>query len=122
MNSGRGRIEGITPPETLPPVSDPVPPLPAPSPLRHPAFLRFWLARTLSTGAFQITAVVVGWQIFTLTGSTLQLGLIGLMQFIPMLLLTIPAGHVADEYDRRTVFRVCQGVEAVAAAVLALGS
>ena len=90
--------------------------------LRQPAFLRFWLARTLSTAAFQIVAVVVGWQIFTLTGSTLQLGLIGLMQFIPMLVLTIPAGHVADQYDRRTIVRVCQAVQALAAAALALGS
>ncbi len=101
---------------------DTAPPPHIPPLLRQPAFLRFWLARTLSTGAFQITAVVVGWQIFTLTGSTLQLGLIGLMQFIPMVLLTITAGHVADRYDRRTVVRVCQAVEALAAAALALGS
>ncbi len=102
---------------------DPVAPSPAPPPLlRQPAFLRFWLARTLSTAAFQITAVVVGWQIFALTGSTLELGLIGLMQFLPMLLLTIPAGHVADRYDRRTIVRLCQAVEALAAAALALGS
>jgi MFS family permease len=94
-----------------------IPPL-----LRQPAFLRFWLARTLSTAAFQITAVVVGWQIFSLTGSTLELGLIGLMQFLPMVVLTIPAGHVADVYDRRIIVRICQAVEAIAAAALALGS
>ena len=100
----------------------PVTPAAIPPPLRQPAFLRFWLARTLSTAGFQIIAVVVGWQIFALTGSTLELGLIGLMQFLPMLVLTIPAGHVADRYDRRTVVRVCQAVEALAAAALALGS
>ncbi len=116
------------------PLSASLPPAPPPSApslpqvsalpplLRQPAFVRFWLARTLSTAAFQIVAVVVGWQIFTLTGSTLQLGLIGLAQFIPMLLLTIPAGHVADRYDRRTVVRSCQAVEALAAVALALGS
>ncbi len=101
---------------------DPVPPPHIPPLLRQPAFLRFWLARTLSTAAFQITAVVVGWQIFTLTGSTLELGLIGLMQFLPMLFLTLPAGHVADQYDRRAIVRICQAVEALAAAALALGS
>ncbi len=100
----------------------PVTPAAIPPPLRQPAFLRFWLARTLSTAGFQIIAVVVGWQIFALTGSTLELGLIGLMQFLPMLVLTIPAGHVADQYDRRTIVRVCQTVEAMAAAALALGS
>ncbi len=126
MHRGREGLEGGIP-ETHRLVPDPVlaeqpSPPPAASPLRHPAFLRFWLARTLSTGAFQITAVVVGWQIFTLTGSTLELGLIGLMQFIPMILLTIPAGHVADQYDRRTIVRVCQAIEALAAAALALGS
>ena len=94
----------------------------APQLLRQPAFIRFMLARTLSTAAFQITAVVVGWQIYALTGSTLELGLIGLMQFLPMLVLTIPAGHVADRYDRRTIVRVCQTIEATAAAVLAIGS
>ena len=103
--------------ETLRTVHDASPRL-----LRQPAFLRFWLARTLSTGAFQVTAVVVGWQIFSLTGSALQLGLIGLMQFIPMIFLTIPAGHVADRYDRRTTVRFCQAVEALAAAGLAVGS
>ena len=90
--------------------------------LRQPGFIRFMLARTLSTAGFQITAVVVGWQIYALTGSTLELGLIGLMQFLPMLVLTIPAGHVADQYDRGTVVRVCQTVEATAAAILAIGS
>ncbi len=89
---------------------------------RQPAFARFWSARTLSTASFQITAVVVGWQVYALTGSTFQLGLVGLAQFIPMLILTIPAGHVADRYDRRTVVRTCQAVEAVAALCLAIGS
>ncbi len=90
--------------------------------LRQPAFLRFWTARALSTTAFQITAVVVGWQVYALTSSTLQLGLVGLIQFLPMLILTIPAGHMADRYDRRTIVRICQIAEAFAAACLALGS
>ena len=90
--------------------------------LRQPAFVRFWLARTLSTAGFQITAVVVGWQIYALTGSTLELGLVGLMQFLPMLVLTLPAGHAADVFDRRTITRICQSVEALAAAGLAVGT
>lgn len=93
-----------------------------PALLRQPAFVRFWAARACSTVAFQITAVLVGWQVFALTNSTFQLGLVGLMQFVPMLLFTIPAGHVADRYDRRLVVRLCQSVEALAAATLAVGS
>jgi MFS family permease len=85
-------------------------------------FLRFWFARTGSAMAFQIMAVVVGWQVYALTGSTFELGLVGLMQFLPMIVVTIPAGHVADRYDRRTVARICQAVEAAAVALLAVGS
>ncbi len=85
-------------------------------------FLRFWFARTGSAMAFQIMAVVVGWQVYALTGSTFELGLVGLMQFLPMIVVTIPAGHVADRYDRRTVARICQTVEAAAVALLAIGS
>lgn len=102
------------------PVTD-VPDTPPPL-FRQRGFVRFWSARTLSTFAFQITAVVVGWQVYALTGSTFQLGLVGLAQFIPMLVLTLPAGHVADRYDRRTVARTCQAIEAVAAVCLAVGS
>ena len=72
--------------------------------------------------AFQITAVVVGWQIYALTHSTFELGLVGLMQFLPMLVMTLPAGHVADRYDRRRVVQVCQSVAGGAAAVLCLGT
>lgn len=94
----------------------------APRLLRQPAFLRFWLARSCSSLAFQMMAVVVGWQVFALTSSTLELGLVGLAQFLPMVLLSVPAGHIADRYDRRTVVRFCQVVEATAAVALALGS
>ncbi|WP_245572698.1 MFS transporter [Lichenihabitans psoromatis] len=94
----------------------------APALLRRPSFVRYWSARVSSTVAFQMTAVVVGWQVYSLTGSTVELGLVGLMQFLPMLLLTIPAGHVADRYDRRIVVRICQMVEGCATALLAVGS
>jgi MFS family permease len=57
-----------------------------------------------------------------MTGSAWYLGLVGLVQFLPMFLLTLIVGHVADRYDRRTVVRLCQLVEAAAAAGLAVGS
>jgi len=67
-------------------------------------------------------AVAVGWQIYSLSGSALYLGLVGLVQFLPMFLLTLAAGHVADRYDRRVVARICQTIEGLAAAALAAGS
>jgi MFS family permease len=64
----------------------------------------------------------VGWQVYALTGSPFYLGLVGLAQFLPMFLLTLAVGHIADRYDRRMVVRLCQIVEGLAAGVLALGS
>jgi len=93
-----------------------------PRTLAQTGYWRFWLARTLSNASFQIVAVIVGWQMYDLTGSALDLGLVGLCQFLPMLLLTLPAGHVADRYDRRLVICICQGIEAMTAAGLALAS
>jgi MFS family permease len=64
----------------------------------------------------------VGWQVYALTESPFYLGLVGLAQFLPMFLLTLAVGHVADRYDRRMVVRLCQIVEGLAAAALALGT
>jgi hypothetical protein len=55
-------------------------------------------------------------------GSALDLGLVGLVQFVPMVLLTVVVGQVADRCDRRLVVIVCEVVKAVAVAALALGS
>jgi MFS family permease len=90
--------------------------------LSHPAFRRFWLARVCSSIAFQMQGVAVGWQIYALTGSAWYLGLVGLAQFLPMFLLTLAVGHVADRYDRRRISAVCQVIEAIALSVLAFGS
>ncbi len=76
--------------------------------LRHLPFRLYWSARVLSSGASQVLAIAVGWQVYALTGSTLQLGLIGLAQFLPTVLLTLPAGHAADRLDRRRVAQACQ--------------
>ncbi len=93
-----------------------------PSILRHKPFAFFWFARGFSSIAFQIQGVAVGWQIYALTGSPFYLGLVGLAQFLPMFLLTLAVGHVADRYNRRMIVRLFQIVEGLAAAALALGS
>jgi MFS family permease len=90
--------------------------------LHHKPFALFWFARGFTTIAFQIQGVAVGWEIYALTGSAFYLGLVGLAQFLPMFLLTLVVGHVADRYDRRIVVRWCQIVEGLAAGALALGS
>jgi len=90
--------------------------------LKHKPFARFWLARIFSSISFQILSVVIGWQIYALTGSALALGLVGLAQFVPMVLLTLIVGHVADRYDRRVICCLCEIVEAVAAGILLFGT
>ncbi len=88
----------------------------------HPPFLFYFAARGLSKFCFQIGAVAVGWQVYALTSSAADLGLVGLVQFIPTAILVLVAGHVADRYDRRRVAQLSQLTAAVAAAFLAWGS
>ncbi len=66
--------------------------------------------------------VAVGWQVYALTKSPLALGLIGLAQFLPMLLLTLIVGHVADRHDRRLIARLCQATMGAVLVALAIGS
>jgi MFS family permease len=89
---------------------------------RHKPFTCFWFARVATAIAFQMVGVAVGWQIYALTDSAWYLGLVGLAQFLPMFCLTLFAGFVADRYDRRTISRACQILEAIATVVLAWGS
>jgi len=66
--------------------------------------------------------VAVAWQLYELTGSALDLGLVGLAQFVPMVLLTLVVGQVADRYDRRLIVIGCEVVKAATAAALAWGA
>jgi MFS family permease len=90
--------------------------------LARPAFTLLWCSRILSNVAFNMLGVAVGWQLYALTGSALDLGLVGLAQFAPIMLLTLVVGQVADRYDRRLIAAICQIVQAAAAAVLVEGS
>jgi MFS family permease len=89
---------------------------------RHRPFLHYFASRSLSELSYQIAAVAVGWQIYALTHSALDLGLAGLVQFAPSALLMFPAGHAADRYARNRVVLVCSTLEASAAAYLAWSS
>jgi len=83
-------------------------------------FLRFWWARLANTGASQMLMVAVGWQMYDLTGSAWDLGLVGLLQFLPALALVLVTGDVVDRHHRARVAAACVGVQAAVALVLAL--
>ncbi len=71
--------------------------------LRHPDLRRYLSARFVASLATQVQTVAVGWQVFSVTGDPFDLGLVALSQFLPFIVLILPAGHVADRYDRRRV-------------------
>ena len=82
------------------------------------AFIGFWAARVLTTASSQMLMVALGWRMYELTGSAWDLGLIGLVQFVPALLLTLPAGQAADRWHRARIVAACVGLQALAALVL----
>ena len=86
----------------------------------HRAFRQYWIARVGSVFAYQMQTVAVGWQMYALTGSPLDLGLVGLAQFLPSVALVLVAGHVADRHDRRGIIGWSRGIQGVAAVTLAL--
>jgi MFS family permease len=69
--------------------------------------IRFMFARLTANVAAQIQTIAVGWQVYSVTHNALDLGLIGLSQFLPFVLLILPAGHVADRLDRRRIVFAC---------------
>ena len=81
-------------------------------------YMRMWFARLSSTAAQQMLMVAVGWQMYELTNSAWDLGLVGLYQFAPALLFTLVAGHAADRLHRGRIIALCLLAQAVAALVL----
>ena len=97
-----------------------------PEPLRIPAFRYFWVARLSSTIAQMAMVIVIGWQVYDIARETmglkeaaLRLGIIGLVQFIPLFLLTLITGWTADRVDRRWIARASVALELGCAAALA---
>ena len=82
------------------------------------AFVRFWLARLGGTTANQMLMVALAWHMYDITSSAWDLGLVGLFQFVPALIFTLPAGHIADRFHRGRIFAGCMLAQALAAAVL----
>jgi MFS family permease len=98
-----------------------------PEPLRIPAFRYYWFARLASTIGQMAMVIVIGWQVYDIARETmslkeaaLRLGIIGLVQFIPLFLLTLVTGWTADRVDRRWIARASIALELGCAAALAL--
>jgi MFS family permease len=87
--------------------------------LKQSAFLFFLLSRSLSRFSIQIAGVAIGWQVYELTGRAFDLGMVGLIQFMPTALLLFVAGHAADRFQRKHVVALCQLAEAATAVFLA---
>src|SRR5437763_11753294 len=90
--------------------------------LKQGSFLFFLLSRSLSRFSSQIAGVAIGWQIYDLTGSAFDLGMVGLVQFLPTALLVFVAGSAADRYARKRGGQLCQLAEAMTALFLAWGA
>ena len=88
--------------------------------LECPGFLKLATGRLIGTIAMQIQAVVVAWHLYDLTHDPLALGYVGLVQFLPMAAFTLPAGDLADRFDRRLLLALAWLIQALAAITLFL--
>src|ERR1700741_939183 len=84
----------------------------------HPGFVLFQVARFLIVAAVEMQAVAVGWQVYEITKGPLDLGYVGLAQFLPGILLFPIAGHASDHFERRHVLSACYAGYAVCFALL----
>lgn len=89
---------------------------------KYPSFVRFWFTRTATTGAFHMQGVAVGWQLYEMTGNPIDLGIVGLLQFLPLVVLNLVVGQVTDRYDRLAILRWCQVVKVLMVGALAFGT
>jgi MFS family permease len=84
----------------------------------HPDFVLFQTARFLIVAAVEMQAVAVGWQVYDITKRALDLGLVGLAQFLPGILLFLVSGHTSDRFDRRKVLGACYAGYALCSGLL----
>jgi MFS family permease len=83
-------------------------------------FRRYQLARITAILGAEAQSVAVAWQVYSITHRALDLGYTGLALFLPGLLFMLPAGHVADRFDRRQVILVCYGLQVICTTALLL--
>ena len=85
------------------------------SPLRHRDFALYVGATVATAFAIEMSFVAVGWQVYSIHRDPLDLGIVGLAMFLPLPLLALPAGHLADRYPRRTVLALAIALDALVA-------
>lgn len=85
---------------------------------QHPGFVLFEIARFLIVSAVEMQAVAVGWQVYDITKRPLDLGYVGLAQFLPGILLFPVSGHVSDRFERNKVLSACYAGYGVCFALL----
>jgi MFS family permease len=88
------------------------------SAFRHRDFALFWVALVTSSFAMQMATVAIGWQVYSVRENPLDLGLIGLAEFLPLPLLALPAGHLADRFPRRRIYALMIALDVVIALAL----
>jgi MFS family permease len=115
MSDAGAMPEPVEPP-VLEPVNEPY------GVLKNRDFLLFLTGRFIASFGQQMLAVAVGWEIYQRTKSTFALGMVGLAQVIPMFVFTFPAGHVADNYERKKIILWMQVVIGIACGGLAIVS
>lgn len=108
-------IDGAAKPRSVTAMTEP-----AAAPYREHDFRIYLAARFLSTVAMQVLSVAVGWQIYAIARTPLALGLVGLAQFVPMFLLTLPAGDISDRHDQRRVYALSLAIDAICGVLFVL--
>src|SRR5580704_4284544 len=89
---------------------------------QYPSFVFFQTARFFIVLATEMQSVAVGWQVYEITNRPLDLGLVGLAQFLPGIVLFLASGHAADRFDRRRLLMLCYvGFAVCAGLLLAIG-
>src|SRR5271166_999292 len=83
-------------------------------------FRRYQLARVSVILGAEAQSVAVAWQVYSITHRAIDLGYTGLALFLPGLLFLLPAGHVADRFDRRQIILVCYGIQVLCTTALLL--
>ena len=86
------------------------------------AFMRLWFARLAGTASAQMLMVAVAWQMYDITNSAWDLGLVGLLQFLPALALVLVAGHVVDRFQRARIVALCHAAHVAVASALMLAT
>ncbi|HEY7841334.1 MAG TPA: MFS transporter [Gammaproteobacteria bacterium] len=99
-------------------MNTPSPEMQTESAMQLPQFRRYFAARICGSTAGQMQAVAIGWQVYEMTGSALDLGIVGLCLFLPELTLALITGHVADHFDRRRVLALATCLDALCVSAL----